>query len=186
MNNDNKIAGLSPGPMYMPLSGKRVAIPSYSKNPPAYGFGGTYPVIDKRFSPAPSHYVNATAPNLGRQKIDSTTKSLPEWGMGTGTREQRNMLHIDRSLASNNSANTLVFNGGISSGPVTILAATKELAPSTTTSAASRECMGRALAVAMAAEADHTPDKALAGALRLLHQRVATLKAQGSVGSGAL
>ena len=86
-NNDNKIAGLSPGPKYMPNPGKRVAIPSYSKNPPMYSFGGVLPTIDKRFSPAPGHYGYAAAKGLGPQKIDSTLPSRAMWGMGSSTRD---------------------------------------------------------------------------------------------------
>jgi hypothetical protein len=166
-NNDNKIAGLSPGPMYRPEPGTRVAIPSYSRNSPAYKFGGIFPVIDKRFAPAPGHYGYAAAKALGPQRIDSMQPSKPRWGMGTSTREHIAKLHLHST--SNNSSHILVFNGGEGDSPPLPPAA--PAAPSEP----SKPNLSRAMAVAMAADQAST-DPVLAAALATLHGRVATLR----------
>lgn len=183
-NNDNKIAGLSPGPMYAPAPGKRVAIPSYSRNPPAYHFGGVFPVIDKRFSPAPGNYGFAQARSLGPQKIDSSMPSKPMWGMGSSTREHTARLHLHTT--SNNTSHCLVFNGGVTDAPPKLGASKSvgELAADATApsseGATDRKNLTRALAVAMAAkQAEADPE--LAAALSALHSRVGVLRAQKEV-----
>ena len=179
-NNDNKIAGLSPGPMYAPQPGKRVAIPSYSRNPPAYAFGGIHQTIDKRDSPGPCNYGYAQARSLGPQRVDSTRESRAMWGMGSSTREHTSRLHLHTT--SNNSSHTLVFNGGAVDAVARPKASTglpgdTSDAFAETAPAPSKENLKRALAVAMAATDKAESDPALAGALATLHSRVATLQA---------
>ena len=192
-HNDNKIASNSPGPIHRPEPGTRVAIPSYARNPPAYSMGGLRHVIDKRFAPAPGHYGYAAAQCLGKQRIDSSLPSKPSWGMGSGTRDQRDMLHLAPYYVNN--LTTLTCLGGNTriealdhmndrsflkpppikeaeaAAEVPVAAGTKPMEPT-------KESLGRALAVAMAAKQAET-DPELAGALASLHARVATLRAGG-------
>ena len=205
-HNDNKISSNSPGPIHRQEPGTRVAIPSYSRNPPAYSMGGLRHVIDKRFSPSPGHYGYAAAKCLGPQRIDSSLPSKPSWGMGSGTRDQRDMLHLAPYYVNN--LTTLTCLGGntriealdhmndrsfLKPPPAKQAlnpyeAQTIDLAAETSigghpiedkTKPPSKESLGRALAVAMAAKQAQT-DPELAGALKHLHARVATLRAGGA------
>lgn len=167
-HNDNKIGGLSPGPMYYPKPGKRVG-----PSAPAYAFGGVGVELDKRVSPGPCNYGFAQARSIGPQKIDSTRSTLPVWGMGGCTRDVRNTVHLAEYHANNLSSRALL--GGAISAEVThvppTLAVTKPLD-------ASRDNLTRALAVAMAAkQAENDPE--LAAALAALHKRVGALKEAG-------
>ena len=174
MNSENKIAGLSPGPMYPahnPKPGSRAPGPGA----PAYSFGATRTEIDKRDSPGPANYNKATAPNLGRQRVDSTRRSLPVFGMGSGTRETRELTHVAKGrLFSNNLPSRYLLGGSIDPMPDA-----SPPAPPAAQQEPARKHMGRALLVAMAAAEDAADgsDPTLTAALTSLRNRVATLDA---------
>ena len=119
-----------------------------------------------------------TAPNLGFQRIDSTTPSLPLWGMGSLTRDGREVVHVAKGrLFSNNLPSRYLLGGSIDPLPEAApAAAPPAVAPPA--EAPPRKQLGRALAVAMAAEQAGS-DPVLAAALSTLHSRVATLRASG-------
>ena len=173
--NDSPIGGLSPGPKYLPLPGKRVG-----PSAPAYSIGGVGVELDKRVSPGPCNYGFAQARSIGPQKIDSMRESLPSWGMGGCTREVRNTMHLANYHASNISSRTLLggtFDDAVARGVIAAPAAPPPVVEDPT---ASRSNLTRALAVAMAAsKAESDPE--LAAALTALHKRVGTLKAASSV-----
>ena len=164
--------------MYLPKVGTRVGLHVSGHGGaggPKYHFGGVRVEIDKRFSPAPGTYGYAQARSLGPQKIDSTRASLPMFGMGAATREVRDRLHLAKYHASNISSRTLL--GGSISSEVAAPPSPPTLAASTAAGTASRENLGRALAVALAAEQAEA-DPVLAAALATLHKRVGTLREQ--------
>ena len=167
-NNDNKIGGLSPGPMYYPRPGKRVGPSS-----PAYSLGGVRVELDKRVSPGPCNYGFAAARGLGKQKVDSTLPSKPEWGMGSCTRDTRLITHLAPYHRANLSSIAVLGQ------PKGVLPEDNMPPASTATpdGSASRKNLTRALAVAMAAKQAET-DPELAAALAVLHSRVGTLRSQ--------
>ena len=170
MNSDNKISGLSPGPMYLPTPGGKPGSRAPGRNSSAYSFGAVRTQLDKRVSPGPANYEKATAPNLGRQRIDSTTHSLPVFGMGSGTRAGREFVHVAKGrLFSNNLPSRYLLGGSIE--PMDEEPAAPALPPQP-----KRENLGRALLVAMAADAAESDPK-LAAALSTLRSRVAALDA---------
>jgi hypothetical protein len=196
-NNDNKISGLSPGPMYLP---------SYRQHkPPAYSFGQTRTDIDKRDSPGPANYKMPAAPALGFQRIDSSSKSDPRWGFGSSTRETREAVHVAKGrLFSNNLPSHVLLGGSLAGFGASIppfveepirkwelpdfaeranknkqAAAKGATSSSSGSTQPSRTKLTRALAVAMVA-AEQTRSEAdpkLAAALTTLRQRVQAIDA---------
>ena len=98
-------------PAHNPKPGSRAP----GKGSPAYSFGGVRVELDKRISPGPANYEKAAAPNLGRQRVDSTTHSLPVYGMGSGTREGREeFVHVAKGrLFSNNLPSRYLLGGSL-------------------------------------------------------------------------
>ena len=180
----------SPGPKYYPT---RQVTASGSNDAKGRTFGGTFVLIDKRISPGPARYEKATAPNLGAQKIDSTTPSMPLWGFGASSRDTRDRLHLSKHDTANLPSRMLVGNPHLElRKPTAGAATTKPLligsaSPTKFAAAAAaapkaepdRTQLSRAMAVAMTADASTVGNDAmLTAAMRTLHSRVAALDKQ--------
>jgi len=163
MNQQSKIGGLSPGPMYAP---------DVWHASPKYTFGMTRVTLDKQgYKPGPGTHEKAPVPTLGFQRIDSSIKSYAQWGFGSGTRDHQEGVHMGKFHTSNNSSAVILGGGHVPT--------VHKLETSSHTAAAgepSRASMSRALAVAMAAGGDGDP--ALASALDSLRSRVTHLSQQ--------
>ena len=176
--NDNKIGGLSPGPMYYPQRGEKGRSGFAGDEPPKYSFGEKRVNLDG----PPKWNVGGPGPvtfkALGKQRFNSESASAPAFGMGSSTRDNMEKVDLSKYHVSNNSVQSVL-------GPIDYSRAADKLTlerealakeKAAAMEPSSRKSLARALAVAMSANPKFAEaDPKLKVALLTLHSRVAQL-----------
>lgn len=178
MNNDSKIGGLSPGPMYYPRGKYDGNIGPHSTAAPKYSLGSAFkPLgIPGAGSPGPANYEKPVAASLGAQRINSFYHSQPVYGMGSATREHMDRVHLAPAYTTNLSSRALLGGAMVDVEKMRARPAQVEAAPEALpTQPASRTSMSRALGVVMQAAKPEKSDPMMTAALLTLKHRVAQI-----------